>query len=79
MAVTFQHKIFLHPGSVFCFRTISSIADEEGTLHHIADPPKKKPSSVISGEVKAKPEIAQPPALKAKTPSHKPEVEGPST
>jgi hypothetical protein len=42
MAVTFHSKITLRPGSVFCFRTISSVADEEGTLHRIADPPKKK-------------------------------------
>jgi hypothetical protein len=42
MAVTFQHKIALRPGSVFCFGTISSIADEEGTLHRIVDLPKKK-------------------------------------
>jgi hypothetical protein len=42
MAVTFHHKITLRPGSVFCFGTISSIADEEGTLYRIADPPKKK-------------------------------------
>jgi hypothetical protein len=42
MAVTFQRKIILRPGSVFCFGTISSVADEEGTLHRIADPPKRK-------------------------------------
>jgi hypothetical protein len=28
---------------VFCFGAISFVADEEGTLHHIADPPEKKP------------------------------------
>jgi hypothetical protein len=42
MAVTFHNKITLRPGSVFCFGTISSVVDEEGTLHRIADPPKKK-------------------------------------
>jgi hypothetical protein len=26
---------------MFCFRTISSVADEEGTLHRIADLPKR--------------------------------------
>jgi hypothetical protein len=26
---------------MFCFGTISSVADEEGILHRIADPPKK--------------------------------------
>jgi hypothetical protein len=51
MAVTFQHKIVFRPGSLFCFGTISSIADEEGTLHRIADPLKKKPPSTISGKV----------------------------
>jgi hypothetical protein len=33
MTITFHHKIILRPGSVFCFGTISSVADEEGTLH----------------------------------------------
>jgi hypothetical protein len=42
MAVTSQCKIALCPGSVFCFGTISSIADEEGILHRIADPPEEK-------------------------------------
>jgi hypothetical protein len=62
MAVTFHSKITLRPGSIFCFGTISSIADEEGTLHHIADPPKKKspPTNFENtGE-------AQPPALRKK-------------
>jgi hypothetical protein len=42
MAVTFYSKITLCLGSVFCFGTISSVADEGGILHHIADPPEKK-------------------------------------
>jgi hypothetical protein len=42
MAVTFYSQITLRPGSVFCFGTISSVADEEGILHRIADPPEKK-------------------------------------
>jgi hypothetical protein len=67
MAVTFQHKIVLRPGSMFCFGTISSIADEEGTLHRIADPPERKSSSNISEKIGAKQEKAQPPALRAKT------------
>jgi hypothetical protein len=79
MAITFQHKIILRPGSVFCFGTISSMADEEGTLHHIADPPERKPSSTISGKVRAKQGKAQPPALRAKTTSCKPGAEDPST
>jgi hypothetical protein len=61
MAVTSQCKIALHPGSVFCFRTISSVADEKGILHRIADPPERKPSSKISEKVGTKQRIAQPP------------------
>jgi hypothetical protein len=47
MVVTSQCKIALSPGSVFCFGTISSIVDEKGALHRIADPPEKKFSSKI--------------------------------
>jgi hypothetical protein len=79
MAITFQHKIILRPGSVFCFGTISSMADEEGTLHRIADPPERKPSSTISGKARAKQEKAQPPALQVKTTSCEPGAEDPST
>jgi hypothetical protein len=75
MAITFQHKIALRPGFVFCFGTISSIVDEEGILHRIADPPEKKPSSKISGKAGTKQEIAQPPALREKTTSCKPGAE----
>jgi hypothetical protein len=79
MAVTFQHKIVLRPRSVFCFGTISFVADEKGTLHRIADPPERKSSSKISGKVGAKQEKAQPPALRAKTTFSKLGAEGPST
>jgi hypothetical protein len=48
MAITFQHKIALCLGSMFCFGTISSVADKEGILHRIVDPPEKKPSLKIS-------------------------------
>jgi hypothetical protein len=48
MAITFQNKIALRPGSMFCFGTISSVANEEGILHRKADPPEKKPSPKIS-------------------------------
>jgi hypothetical protein len=78
MAVTFQHKIVLRPGSMFCFGTILSVADEEGTLHHIADPPERKSSSKIFGKVRAKQEKAQPPVLRAKTTFSKLGAEGPS-
>jgi hypothetical protein len=75
MAITFQHNIALRPGSVFCFRTISSMADEEGTLHRIADLPERKPSSIISRKAGAKQEIVQPPALRANTTTCKPGAE----
>jgi hypothetical protein len=54
MAVTFQHKIIHYPGSVFCFGTISSVADEEGTLHRITDPLEKKSPTKISEKIGAK-------------------------
>jgi hypothetical protein len=79
MAITFQNKIVLCPGSMFCFGTISPVADEEGILHRIADLSEKKPSTMVSGKAGAKQEKAQPPALRAKTPSREPGVEGPST
>ena len=35
MAITFQHKIVLRPGSTFCFGTILSVADGgNSTSHH---------------------------------------------
>jgi hypothetical protein len=79
MAVTFQHKIILRPGSVFCFGTISSVADEEGPLHRIADPPERKSSSKISEKIGAKQGKAQPPALREKVTFSKLGAEGPST
>jgi hypothetical protein len=47
MAIIFKSKITFSPGAIFCFGTISNIADVEGTLHRIATPPKKKSSSGI--------------------------------
>jgi hypothetical protein len=79
MVITFQHKIILCPGSVFCFGTISSVADEEGTLHRIADPPERKSPSNISEKIGAKQEKAQPPALREKFTFGKLGAEGPST
>jgi hypothetical protein len=78
MAVTFQRKIILRPGSIFCFGTISSIADEEGTLHRLVDPPEKKLSSGISEKIGARQEKAQPPALLKKITSSKIGAESPS-
>jgi hypothetical protein len=71
MAIIFQHKIALRPRSVFCFGTISSVADEEGILHRIVDPPEKKPSSKISKKAGTRQQIAQPPVPRAKTTSCK--------
>jgi hypothetical protein len=78
MAVTFQHKIILRPGSIFCFGIISFVADEEGTLHRLADPPKRKPSSETSEKIGARQEKMQPPALLKKITSGKIGDEGPS-
>jgi hypothetical protein len=75
MVVTFHSKITLRPGSVFCFETISSVADEEGTLHCIADPPEKKSPPTNSENVGE----AQPLALQKKIVSKKSEAEGPLT
>jgi hypothetical protein len=72
MAITFHRKITLHPGSVFCFGMISSIADEEGTLHRIADPPKKKSPPTNFENIGE----AQPPALRKKIAFRKPGAEG---
>jgi hypothetical protein len=79
MAVTFQHKITLHPRSVFCFGTISSVADEEGTLHRIADPPRRKSPPTTSENIRVRQGKAQPPALRKKTAFSKPGAEGPLT
>jgi hypothetical protein len=56
---------------MFCFGTISSVADEEGLLHHIADPSKKKPSSKISEKARTRQQMAQPLAPRTKTTSCK--------
>jgi hypothetical protein len=79
MAVTFHSKITLCPGFVFCFGTISSVADEEGTLHRIADPPKKKSPPTNSENVGVRKEKAQPPALQKESTFSKPGTEGPLT
>jgi hypothetical protein len=78
MAITFQHKIILRPGSVFRFGAISFVADEEGTLHRIADPPKRKSSSKISEKIGAKQGKVQPPVLWEKITFNKLGAEGPS-
>jgi hypothetical protein len=79
MIVTFQHKIILRPRSVFCFGTISFVADEEGTLHRITDPPERKSSSKISEKIGAKQGKVQPPVLRKKITFSKLGAEGSST
>jgi hypothetical protein len=79
MAVTFHSKITLRPGSIFCFGTISSIADEEGSLHRIADLPKKKSTPTRSENIGAREEKARPPALRKKIALSKPGAESPLT
>jgi hypothetical protein len=55
------------------------VADEEGTLHHITDPPKKKSPPTYSENIGVKKEKAQPPALRKKIAFSKPGTEGPLT
>jgi hypothetical protein len=74
MAITSKCKIALRLGTMFCFGTISSIADEEGTLHRVADPLEKKLSSKIPREAKAEQRVAPPPASRGKMIPHKPKV-----
>jgi hypothetical protein len=64
---------------VYYFGTISSVADEEGTLHRIADLPEQKSSSKISEKIGAKQGKAQPPALREKITFNKLGAEGLST
>jgi hypothetical protein len=71
MAIIFQHKIALRPVSVFCFGTISPVAEEEGILHRIADLLEKKPSPKISEKARTRQQMAQPLAPQTKTTSYK--------
>jgi hypothetical protein len=79
MVVTVYSKITLRPGSVFCFGMISSIADEEGTLHHITDLPKKKSTPTRSENIGVRKEKAQPPVLRKKIALGEPGAERPLT
>jgi hypothetical protein len=60
---------------MFYFGTISSVADEDGILHRIADPPKEKFSSEIPRKAGTRQQIARPPVPRAKTTSCKPRIE----
>jgi hypothetical protein len=59
---------------MFCFGTISSIIDEKGTLHRIADPLEKKFSSKIPRKGGARQWIVQPLAPQSKITSYKPKI-----
>jgi hypothetical protein len=74
MAITSKCQIAFHPETMFCFGTISSIADEEGTLHSMADPPEKKLSSKIPREARAEQRVVPPSASRGKMTPHKPKV-----
>jgi hypothetical protein len=71
MVITFKNKITLRPGATFCFGTISCIADEEGTLHRVVDPPEKKPSSRIPKEARARLRATPPPVVQGEMIPHK--------
>jgi hypothetical protein len=60
MAIIFKSKITFSPGAIFCFGTISCVANAQGTLHRIATPPKKKSSFGIPQEVGVKPRAVPP-------------------
>jgi hypothetical protein len=77
MAITFKCKIALRPRTMSYFGTISCIPDKEGTMHHIANPPKKKLSLGIPREARAKQWVAPPPEARRKMIPHKPRIENP--
>jgi hypothetical protein len=79
MAITSKCKITLRPRTMFCFGTISSITDEEGTLHRVADPPEKKLSPEIPRGARAEQRVAPPLASRGKMTSYKPKVESSPT
>jgi hypothetical protein len=64
---------------MFRFGTISSIVDEEGTMHRIADLPEKKLSSEIQKETRVEQWVAQLPTSRAKMTSYKPKIESSPT
>jgi hypothetical protein len=74
MAITSKCKIAIRPRTTFCFGTISSVADEEGTLHHMADSPEKKLSSVIQRGARTKEWVVPPLAPRGKMSPYKPKV-----
>jgi hypothetical protein len=76
MAIIFKSKITLSPGAMFYFETISCIAGIEVTLHRIADPPDKRPSSGIPREAEASPRAMPPLTTREGMASRKSELKG---
>jgi hypothetical protein len=74
MAITSKCKIALRLRTMFYFGTILSIEDEEGTLHRVADPPKKKLSSEILRGARVEQRVAPPLASRGKMTPYKPKV-----
>jgi hypothetical protein len=64
MVVVFKSMITFSPGAVFCFGTISYVADAEGTLHHIMTSLERKSPSGSPKEA-----VAKPRTMPTKTPS----------
>jgi hypothetical protein len=79
MAVTSKCQITLLPGTMFFFGSISSVADEEGTLHRVADPLERKLSLEILRGARAEQRMALSPASRAKMTFYKPKVGSSST
>jgi hypothetical protein len=50
MAIIFNTPIAFNVGEVFCFGSLSCIADQEGILHRIVDPSEKRSSPMASIE-----------------------------
>jgi hypothetical protein len=46
MAITFNTMITFNAGEIFHFGSISCVVDQEGILHRIGDPSRKKSSPV---------------------------------
>jgi hypothetical protein len=44
MAIFFNIPVTFNTGVIFCFVSLSDIADQEGVLHRIADPSGKRSS-----------------------------------
>jgi hypothetical protein len=77
MAIIFKSKITFSPGAIFCFGTISCVADIKGTLHRTTAPPKRKPSSEIPREARVKPQAMPPLTARQGTAPHKSELKSP--